>query len=54
MTVMRTYAGKVMDAFLDVYGLAYGRVTDAHEWEAKLRERERERISLVLSASIGL
>lgn len=34
MTVMRTYAGKVMDAFLDVYGLAYGRETDVQEWEA--------------------
>lgn len=38
MTVMRTYAGKVMDAFLDVYGMAYGRKTDAREWEAKLQD----------------
>lgn len=38
MTVIRTYAGKVMDAFLDVYGMAYGRKSDAQEWEAMLQD----------------
>ena len=38
LTVLRTYAGKVMDAFFDVYGIAYGRETDVREWEAKLEE----------------
>ena len=38
MTVMKTYAGKVIDEYLDVYGLAYARDSDASEWAAKLDE----------------
>lgn len=38
MTVMRTYACKVIDEFLDVYGLAYGRQNEQDEWQAKLHD----------------
>lgn len=36
MTVMRTYAHKIMDRYLDVFGLAFGREGSDAEWQARL------------------
>lgn len=38
MTVMRTYAHKVLDKYLDVFGLAFGREGSDAEWEARLQD----------------
>ena len=36
-TVMRIYAKKVIDAYLDNYGLSYGREPGKEEWAEKMR-----------------
>lgn len=45
LTIMRTYAHKVIDKYLDVFGMAYGRVGSAKEWEARLADYMGQNLS---------
>ena len=38
LTIVRTYAQKVIEKYLDCFGMAYGRVGAAEEWDARLAD----------------